>query len=99
MLDCSALRLTALLLLLTGARSAPSEIIDLDWVRQFGTTGRDASFGLSVDGDGNVYVVGLSTDDLGGPNAGGNDASLTKFDSDGNAQWSGQIGTASSDIA
>jgi hypothetical protein len=52
---------------------------NLRWLHQFGTTGDDPGENISADGLGNVYLSGYTNADLGGPNAGGNDAFLAKF--------------------
>jgi hypothetical protein len=64
------------------------------WTRQQGTAGRDAGMGVSADAVGNVYVTGSTTGSLGGPNAGAEDAFLTKYDASGALQWTRQLGTA-----
>ena len=70
----------------------------LEWIRQFGTSGADWSRGgLSADGLGNVYISGLTTGNLGGPNAGETDAFLGKYDASGTLAWIRQIGTSSRD--
>ena len=67
------------------------------WSQQIGTTGRDESVGVAVDGLGNIYISGTTEGSLGGPGAGGFDAFLFKFDGDGNQLWSQQFGTSSFD--
>jgi hypothetical protein len=49
------------------------------WLQQFGTTGLDRGLDVSADSSGNIYLSGYTDDDLGGPNAGGNDAFVAKF--------------------
>jgi hypothetical protein len=70
------------------------------WIREFGTVdGSDYANGVALDGLGNVYVVGSSGGDLGGPNAGGTDAFLAKFDASGSQYWIHQFGTTAGDSA
>ncbi len=69
------------------------------WSQQIGTAGYDISESVAVDTSGNIYISGYTSGDLGGANAGGYDAFLTKFDASGNELWSQQIGTASSDYS
>ena len=70
------------------------------WIRQMGTSDGDWGNGIAVDGSGNSYIVGPTYGDLGGPNQGGMDAFIIKYDSGGTVQWIRQIGTASAnDIA
>ena len=69
------------------------------WTKQFGSNKDDGAFGLSVDSDGNSYVVGETYGDLGGENAGEADAYVTKLDSSGNEIWMAQFGTSESDAA
>ena len=67
---------------------------NLQWTKQLGTTGTDEPRGVSADILGNVYVAGFTTGSLGGPNAGGYDAFVAKYDADGNPQWTKQLGTS-----
>jgi hypothetical protein len=69
----------------------------VDWTRQFGTTGDDRSYGVSADGLDAVYTVGTTTGNLGGPNAGGIDAYISKFDSTGATLWVRQLGSSGDD--
>jgi hypothetical protein len=52
---------------------------------------------VGTDGLGNVYISGYSSGSLGGPNAGGRDAFLSKYDSAGNRLWIRQLGSSDSD--
>ena len=70
---------------------------DLQWGRQFGTSGHDGLEDVSADGLGSVYVTGYTYGSLDGPNAGESDAYLRKYDDAGNIQWTRQFGTAASD--
>ena len=74
-----------------GTKKEP--IPDNSWIRQMGTQGSDRASGVTVDDNGNVYVVGTTDGDLEGTNAGENDAFVTKYDVDGNLLWKEQIGT------
>jgi hypothetical protein len=70
------------------------------WIREFGTTDFTESVGgVALDGSGSVYLTGTTGGSLGGPNAGGNDAFLAKFDVNGNQLWIHQFGTAVGDSA
>lgn len=79
--------------LLTKFDSSGNEL----WSQQIGTAERDQSHSVAVDGAGNAFISGYTRGNLDGPNAGGDDAFLTKFDTTGNEQWSRQIGTTSND--
>jgi formylglycine-generating enzyme required for sulfatase activity len=69
----------------------------LIWTRQLGTAAEDGGRGVSVDGLGNVYVSGYTHGSLGGPNAGGNDVFVAKYDLYGNLSWLHQFGTTRDD--
>jgi hypothetical protein len=69
------------------------------WTHQFGTAGQDQAYGISSDGANGVYVAGSTTGNLGGPNAGGFDAFVRKYDAAGTVQWTQQLGTTGNDIA
>ena len=72
----------------------------VQWIRQFGTSGNNQARGVAVDSTG-VYVAGsVSSDAL--PNqtsAGGSDAFVRKYDSNGLELWTRQFGTARNDDA
>jgi hypothetical protein len=72
---------------------------DLLWTRQLGTPQWEQSNGLAVDGSGSTYVAGWTEGDLGGPNAGGLDAFLAKYDADGNLLWTRQLGVPGNDYS
>jgi hypothetical protein len=67
--------------------------------RQIGTSAADHGYGVSADGLGNVYMSGSTEGSLGGPNAGGTDAFVTKWDPAGNLLWTRQLGTAGNDLS
>lgn len=72
---------------------------NLKWTKQLGTSAYDVSDGPAVDGQGNVFIPGITAGSLGGPNAGLNDAFVAKYDADGNLQWTRQLGTAGDEAA
>jgi hypothetical protein len=68
------------------------------WIDQFGTpTGAEDPGGAALDGAGGVYLVGDTSGNLGGPNAGGRDIWLARYDADGRQTWIDQFGTSSGD--
>ena len=69
----------------------------VQWTRQTGSASSDLAVDVAVDGSGNSYITGYTYGDLGGPNQGGLDAFIVKYDSDGAQQWIRQFGTNSPD--
>lgn len=69
----------------------------LAWTRQLGTSGYDASHGVSADVLGNVYISGTTEGTLGDSSAGSYDAFLSKYDAAGNIQWTQQLGTSNTE--
>lgn len=67
--------------------------------RQFGSSGYDGGNAATIDVFGNYYIAGVTLGSLNGPNAGGADAFLAKYDSAGNQQWIRQLGSAVTDAA
>ena len=78
------------------ARSAEPTV---EWIRQFGTSLFDHSTGVSADGLGNVYISGSTYGSLGGPNAGTQDAFVSKYDSNGSLLWTQQLGASGWDYS
>lgn len=73
---------------------------DLLWSRQIGTPADEAGNAIAVDSGNNVYVAGSTSGGLdGNANAGSEDIFITKFDADGNRQWTRQPGTTAADVA
>jgi hypothetical protein len=68
---------------------------DLQWLRQFGTSADDTSFGVATDMVGNIYVSGHTFGSLNGINQGERDAFVRKYNSEGEAMWTSQLGTSS----
>jgi hypothetical protein len=71
------------------------------WTRQFGSANSDSANGISVDGKGDVYVVGQTMGTLPGqpPLAGVADAFIRKYDDDGKELWTRQFGSSLADSA
>jgi hypothetical protein len=67
------------------------------WTSQLGTSDRDMSNSVAIDGSGNAYISGQTDGSLGGPNAGNWDAFLAKYDSSGSLLWTRQMGTTVDD--
>ncbi len=69
------------------------------WIRQFGTSTTDEALALAPDGAGGVMVAGVTRGSLGGPNAGGEDAFVARYDANGTRLWIRQFGTSKTDYA
>ena len=69
------------------------------WIRQFGTSSTDTAYGIASDGAGGMLVAGFTRGSLGGPNAGGDDAFLARYDGAGERLWIRQFGTGGNDTA
>jgi hypothetical protein len=69
------------------------------WAEQFGDFDTDWARGLASDGVGGVYVAGITNGSVGGPNLGGDDVFLARYDSAGRQIWITQFGTSNSDGA
>jgi len=68
------------------------------WARQVGTREGDVARVTAGPG-GRVYIAGQTDGSLGGRNAGGSDAFLVAYTSDGRRLWSRQLGTSSLEYA
>ncbi len=64
-----------------------------EWIKQFGSTDYEWSWGVDTDSKNNVYATGWTLGNLGGVSTGSYDAWLTKYDTNGNQQWIKQFGT------
>jgi len=65
---------------------------------QFGTSSNDSASGISIDRNGNVYVIGTTSGNLSGNgNLGGSDAFVAKYDPQGNQLWVKQFGSSGND--
>jgi len=74
------------------------------WTTTFGSTGTDISYGVAVDGSGNVHIAGIFTGtvDFGAGNvtsAGVGDVFVTKLNAAGAHQWTTTFGGTSQDIS
>ena len=63
------------------------------WLTQFGTTGNEEVWGLTVDAAGSTYVAAYSAGSFGGPLAGDKDLVAARFDASGTMTWADQLGT------
>ena len=70
---------------------------NLLWTRQLGTAGNDSSDAIATDSEGNVYLSGFTNGTLGEANAGGGDAWVAKYDTQGNLLWIEQLGSPQRD--
>jgi hypothetical protein len=68
------------------------------WTVQYGSSGTDWVTDMTVDGNGNIYVVGETDSSMEGfSNAGDNDVFLVKFDRNGTRLYTYQRGTIGDD--
>ncbi len=67
------------------------------WIVQIGTVADDEALACASDGAGGVFVGGRTTGDLGGVNAGLEDAWLARYDGTGAQLWLQQSGTVGPD--
>lgn len=77
--------------------------VDKKWMQEMGTSDYDRAHDVTLDKDGNIYVVGATSGDLDadGPGvyAGGKDFYVIKYGIDGSKIWMKQIGTDKDDEA
>jgi hypothetical protein len=69
------------------------------WVRQLGTARHDGAQGIATDGNGDVYIAGVTFGSLNEPNQGGGDAFIAKYSAAGAVLWKRQLGTPGSEGA
>ena len=68
------------------------------WTKLWGTVSDDRGYGITVDNNGYVYVVGITSGNLDGNiNSGAIDIFLTKFNSSGEKVWTKLWGTVADD--
>jgi hypothetical protein len=70
----------------------------LQWKRQLGTRGIDVPYGVVADADGNAYLAGDTSGNLGGPHQGSGDIFVAKYSATGVLAWRRQFGTAGSEV-
>ncbi|KGG25555.1 lectin-like protein [Prochlorococcus sp. MIT 0701] len=71
-----------------------------DWTQLLGTVSNNEANALTTGSDGSIYIAGYTLGNLDEkPYSGSRDAFLTKYDPDGNKEWTHLLGTASSDEA
>ncbi len=63
------------------------------WQKELGTPEDDAVHGMTVNENGEFYLVGSTAGDLFGEGQGGLDCFIVKYDSDGVELWAEQFGT------
>lgn len=73
--------------------------IDVEWVKQLGTTADEWSYNLATDKNNNIYITGFTQGDLAGSNNGKWDAVLAKYNSQGDRLWVQQIATPEDDYS
>lgn len=69
------------------------------WTRQYGALSNDVARAVAADGNGSVYVAGLTQNSLDGAHAGKGDLIIVKYDADGNRQWTRQRGSSETEEA
>jgi len=71
----------------------------LQWAEQLGTGTADYPFDVAIDTSGNAYVTGETWGGMdGNTNSGIGDLFLVKYDTNGNKQWTEQMGSVLDDI-
>jgi hypothetical protein len=73
---------------------------NVTWTRLIGTESSEIAYGLSLGGDGSIYVAGVTTGNLDGQkNNGNSDIFLAKYNLDGSKGWTKLLGTSGSETA
>ncbi len=87
--------------LIVGALAAlPGAAQNQRWLEQFGSLGTDDAWSIARDGVGGVFLCGVTSGGLNGPNAGLLDAWIARYDgATGNQLWLRQLGTGANDRA
>ena len=67
------------------------------WTEQLGTSSEDQGCDVSADALGNVFITGRTLGVLDEPGAGGYDAFLSMYGSEGDLAWTRQLGTIAED--
>ena len=67
------------------------------WIRQLGSESFEFSWGIDTDSEGNAYVGGWTSGNLGAELNGSYDSLLAKYDSQGNQIWIEQFGSSGDD--
>ena len=74
--------------------------LNKQWTKMLDTSTPDISYSLATDSNNNIYITGCTKGDLdGNTNAGNYDAFLTKYNSNGDKQWTETLGTNSDERA
>ena len=63
------------------------------WSKQISSASIEEAYGVAVNGT-TIYVVGYSTGTIGGTQAGAGDLFLGSYDTNGNQNWTTQLGTS-----
>lgn len=83
--------------LVAASAAATAATPEVQWTKLFGTAAVDQAIAVDTDAVGNVYVTGRTAGSLDGPNAGGYDVFLRKYNPLGALQWDHQFGTSADD--
>lgn len=94
------LALIVVLFVFSIVSQAWAQVVDIEWIRQFGSSGGDLGQGLAVFG-GESYVSGFTGGTLPGQisQGGFGDGYVRKYDASGNVVWTRQFGTSTYDDA
>ena len=95
------LAVAALALAVGGVLLSPAtgEAATIGWTTQFGTSSPDDAYGVAVNPDGSLFVIGQTSGVLPGQtNAGMIDAFLRRYDPSGAEVWTRQFGSSERDI-
>jgi hypothetical protein len=68
------------------------------WSRQFGTSEDEDILWSAMDKQGNIYITGTTTGELGGKSFGKEDIFVIKYNTDGQTDWVKQFGSDSTDV-
>ena len=70
------------------------------WTKLLGSNEWDSANAITIGLDGSIYITGNTSGDLDGQtNSGNSDAFISKFNSDGEQQWTKLLGTFTRDYA